>query len=63
MKLPDNHWALFIIAFIESDEQGGLEHADGVVAFVDTNTLIINAYEEDPGYARELRADLESGLP
>lgn len=51
------------IAFIESDEQGGLEHADGVVAFVDTNTLIINSYNEDPEYAKELRADLESALP
>jgi len=51
------------IAFIEADEQGGLEHADGVVAFVDTNTLIINTYDDDPDYARELVADLESGLP
>ena len=51
------------VAFIESDEQGGLEHADGVVAFVDTNVLIINSYEEDPDYASELRADLERGLP
>ena len=51
------------IAFIDSDEQGGLEHADGVVAFVDTNTLVINSYDEDPDYASELRADLVSGLP
>ena len=51
------------IAFIEADEQGGLEHADGVVAFVDTNTLIINSYPEDQAYARALRADLERGLP
>ena len=26
------------VAFIEADEQGGLEHADGLVAFVDTST-------------------------
>lgn len=51
------------IAFIEADEQGGLEHADGVVAFVDTNTLIINSYPGDPAYARTLREDLERGLP
>lgn len=51
------------IAFIDSDEQGGLEHADGVVAFVDTNTLIINTYTEDPEYTKQLRADLEFGLP
>lgn len=51
------------IAFITADEQGGLEHADGVVSFVDTNTLIINSYPEDPAYARQLRRDLEQGLP
>ncbi len=51
------------LAFIEADEQGGLEHADGVVSFVDTNTLVINSYPEDPAYARQLRADLERGLP
>lgn len=51
------------VAFIEADEQGGLEHADGVVAFIDANTLVINAYPDDPDYAAELRADLEAGLP
>ena len=51
------------VAFIEADEQGGLEHADGVVAFIDENTLVINAYPEDPDYAADLRADLEHGLP
>jgi len=51
------------VAFITADEQGGLEHADGVVSFVDTNTLIINSYPEDPAYARQLRRDLEQGLP
>jgi agmatine/peptidylarginine deiminase len=51
------------VAFIDSDEQGGLEHADGVVAFVDVNTLIVNSYPDDPAFARKLRADLERGLP
>jgi len=51
------------VAFIESDEQGGLEHADGVVSFVDTNVLITNSYDEDPEYARKLREDLNAGLP
>ena len=51
------------IAFIEADEQGGLEHADGVVAFIGENTLVINAYPEDPDYAADLKADLEAGLP
>jgi agmatine/peptidylarginine deiminase len=51
------------VAFIDADEQGGLEHADGVVAFIDPNTLVINSYPEDPDYAAALRADLEKGLP
>lgn len=51
------------VAFIEADEQGGLEHADGVVAFIGENTLVINSYPEDRQYAQDLRADLEAGLP
>jgi len=51
------------VAFIEADEQGGLEHADGVVAFIDPNVLVINRYPEDPGYAAALKADLMAGLP
>ena len=51
------------IAFIEADEQGGLEHADGVVSFVDDNVLVINAYPDDPGYAQALKKDLRSALP
>ena len=50
------------IAFIEADEQG-LEHADGVVSFVDQNTLVINSYPEDPDYAKQLKADLKRGIP
>ena len=51
------------VAFIEADEQGGLEHADGVVTFVDTNTLLINSYPDSIHYARQLKADLRRGLP
>ncbi|MEM9725602.1 MAG: agmatine deiminase family protein [Pseudomonadota bacterium] len=51
------------VAFIEADEQGGLEHADGVVAFIAPNVLVINAYPDDPDYAADLRADLMDGLP
>ena len=51
------------VAFIESDEQGGLEHADGVVAFIEPNVLVMNSYPEDPAYAAELKADLRAGLP
>ncbi len=57
LRIADN------IAFIEADEQGGLEHADGVVSFVDTNTLIVNSYPEDEAYAAKLEADLKRGLP
>ena len=51
------------VAFIEADEQGGLEHADGVVSFVATNSLMINSYPDDPEYERSLKADLMRGLP
>jgi len=51
------------VAFIDADEQGGLEHADGVVAFVDPNVLVINSYPEDPAYSAQLIADLRAGLP
>jgi agmatine/peptidylarginine deiminase len=51
------------VAFIDADEQGGLEHADGVVAFIGTNTLVINSYPKDLDYAAALREDLEKGLP
>lgn len=51
------------IAFIDADEQGGLEHADGVAAFIDRHVLVINSYATDPDYAAELKADLRYGLP
>ncbi len=51
------------VAFIESDEQGGLEHADGIVSFVGANTLLINSYPEDPAYMKQLKEDLRRGLP
>jgi len=51
------------IAFIEADEQGGLEHADGVVAFVGPNRIAVNAYPDDPAYAAALAGDLRAGLP
>lgn len=51
------------IAFIEADEQGGLEHADGVVSFIDDGVLLVNAYADDPAYEKQLLADLRRGLP
>ncbi|MEM6638989.1 MAG: agmatine deiminase family protein [Pseudomonadota bacterium] len=50
-------------AFIEADEQGGLEHADGVVAFIAANTVVINDYPDDRDYAEQLRADLTRAFP
>lgn len=51
------------VAFIDADEQGGLEHADGVVAFVEPNVLVINSYAKDAAYADKLKADLRAGFP
>ncbi|MBL4617783.1 MAG: agmatine deiminase family protein [Robiginitomaculum sp.] len=51
------------VAFIEADEQGGLQHADGVVAFIDENLLAINSYPDDPDYMKQLKSDLKRGLP
>ncbi len=51
------------IAFIEADEQGGLEHADGVVSFIDDGVLLVNAYTEDQDYEADLLARLKHSLP
>lgn len=51
------------IAFIEADEQGGLEHADGVVSFIEKETVVINSYPEDLDYSKQLKADLQRGIP
>jgi agmatine/peptidylarginine deiminase len=51
------------VAFIDADEQGGLEHADGVVAFLEPNLLVVNDYREDPDYRQDLLDDLRRGLP
>ncbi len=51
------------VAFITADEQGGLEHSDGIVSFIDENTLIVNSYPEEPEYAKLLKEQLKRGLP
>ncbi len=51
------------VAFIETDDPGGLEHADGMVAFLEPNVLVINEYPDDPAFAAQLRRELEEGLP
>ncbi|MEN1728581.1 MAG: agmatine deiminase family protein [Pseudomonadota bacterium] len=56
-------YGLEAVAFIEADEQGGLEHADGVVAFLEPRLLVTNDYPDDPDYAAQLLDDLQRGLP
>jgi agmatine/peptidylarginine deiminase len=62
-KILTGYESINHVAFIEADEQGGLEHADGVVSFIDRNTLIINRYPEDHQYAKQLKKDLKRGIP
>ena len=51
------------VAFINADQKGGLEHADGIVSFVDKNTLIINSYPKKTEFSKNLISDLKRGLP
>lgn len=51
------------VAFIEADPTDTLGHSDGAVSFVDTNTVLINSFPDDPDYMAQIRADLERGLP
>lgn len=62
-KIIQSQTSVQNVAFIEADEQGGLEHADGVVAFIEPNVLVINSYPDDQKYADQLKADLRAGLP
>ena len=50
------------VAFIETDDPGGLEHSDGTVAFLEPNLLIVNEYENKT-YESALHRDLKAGLP
>lgn len=51
------------VAFIESDEPEGLEHADGIASFVDDNVVVINEYPDDERYASYLKSELKRQLP
>lgn len=51
------------IAFIEAEDEGILEHADGIVSFIDENTIVINSYPEYPEYSKKLKKKLTEGLP
>jgi len=50
------------IALIPMDEPH-LGHADGMVMFVDDNTLVMNDYQGDPDFKANVRAELQHGLP
>ncbi len=49
--------------FIQADEQGGLEHADGVVSFIEPNKLIMNSYPEDKAYSNNLKSKIKQKFP
>ena len=51
------------VAFIKPDKKGGLGHSDGIVSFVDKNTLVINSYPHNKKYSEKLKLDLKRGLP
>jgi len=51
------------VAFIESDEPEGLQHADGIASFVDDDVVVINEYPDDESYARTIKSELERQLP
>ena len=51
------------VAFIETDEQGAWERADGVVRLCRQNTLVINSYPEIPTMPNNLKADLSAAFP
>lgn len=51
------------VAFIPSDDPDGLAHADGMVAFVAPNTVILAAYPDDPAFEAAAIQALQAGLP
>ena len=55
------------VAFIDVEPgeigQGKLEHADGIVSFIDKNTLMVNTYPDSRKYSQKLKKDLRQGLP
>lgn len=51
------------VAFIEADEQGGLEHSDGVVSFVEAGVLAVNDYVKDPDYQTMIEDEIYAAIP
>ncbi len=50
------------VAIIEPDEET-LAHADGMVSWIDTNTLLVNNYSEDAAFQRKVLSELKSAFP
>ena len=50
------------VAILEPDEEV-LAHADGMVAWVDEKTLLVNDYSKDPVYKTRIMAELRSVFP
>ncbi len=49
------------IAIIPTDDPEGLAHADGMLMFIDDNTLVVNRYEEP--YRTEIIQELKMSFP
>lgn len=50
------------VAILEPDEDG-LAHSDGMVAFIDDNTLLVNDYSEDKEFRDIVLDELEASFP
>jgi agmatine/peptidylarginine deiminase len=50
------------IAIIPMDEEY-LGHSDGMVMFIDDDTILVNDYNEDPDFKQEVLTALKKGLP
>lgn len=50
------------VAIIEPDEEV-LAHADGMVSWIDENTLFVNDYSNDPSFRTQIMNELQSAFP
>ena len=49
------------VAIIPADDPKELAHADGMIMFIDDNTLVLNRYEEP--YRKDIVQELKSFFP
>jgi len=50
------------VAILEPDEEV-LAHSDGMVSWIDENTLLVNDYSSDPSFRSLIMAELQSAFP